>query len=83
MWNHTEKLHAGSIGPDKGRNDYLMIKLKSFKESLKRQCEEGVRIAKLEEKEKEGKVICANSKIEFIQPAITTITTYSGSSKED
>ena len=64
MWRHTESIHNGNIGVGGGVKDYKMEVLDIYKEALTRIIGEAVRI---EEQEKNKKVLSLNSKSEYFR----------------
>ena len=82
MWKHTDKVHGGDLGPDRGLRDYQMSKLGSWSKPLHRLAEEGLYIKELEDLESDGLATCMNSKEDWQQCHKVTLNFNRGSNKE-
>ena len=82
LWKHTDKVHSGDLGPDRGLRDYQMSKLGSWSKPLHRLAEEGLYIKELEDLETDGLATCLNSKEDWQQCHKVTLNFNRGSNKE-
>ena len=68
MWLHTQQLHGGVIGMNKGQSDYKYELISCYRDNLSRQSSEGQAQLELENLQKLSKVKCLNSKVDYIKP---------------
>ena len=74
LFRHTRDVHEGVLGDGEGIKDYKVSLLSTDKNNpLARQCREGQNIADLEDKEELGRVVCLNSKQDFLQSQRVTL----------
>ena len=79
LWRHTAAAHGGVIGPQRGLEDYKMVKLRAWPKPLDRETAEGYFIHQMEIKQRESRAICLNSKEDFKQSSSVTIQYNTGS----
>ena len=71
MWHHTLSHHTlshhrGTIGDNKGKDDYKFVLNGHFIFNLRRQADEGRRTVIFEQYQAEGKINILNSKLDFV-----------------
>ena len=82
MWRHTEELHDGAIGPNRGAQDYKMTPLENWPKPLDRLTGESLLIKELENLEDRGVAICLNSKLDWQQSHSVWLNFNTGARKE-
>ena len=80
MWSHANNFHQGVIGEGGGMLDYKFTLLGTHRDNMSRQVHEGYRQLKLENFQSQNKLVCLNSKIDYVQPLMTKLTVASGNS---
>ena len=78
MFQHTQAVHDGVIGRDRGIHDFKYALLETFRDNLTRQVDEGRRQMVMEDLQSKNKVSVLNSKLDFIQPFKTHLRVHSG-----
>ena len=82
MWLHTQQLHGGVIGMNKGQSDYKYELISCYRDNLSRQSSEGQAQLELENLQKLSKVKCLNSKVDYIKPFKTNHIILQGNSNK-
>ena len=75
---HTNAVHGGLKGDMRGIYDYKYKLIETFKDNLTRAVDEGRRQLEMEDLQTRGKIICCNSKLDFIQPFKTHLQVNTG-----
>ena len=78
MWNHTNAVHGGVVGNDRGLLDYRFVLLDRYRDCLSRQSSEGFRQLQIEKKQSQNRAVCLNSKIDYIKPFKTHLSVNRG-----
>ena len=75
MWSHTRDYHGGVLGPEDGKNDYIMSQNGIFNDTMTRQVDEDVRMRlsgwganRICRKNSEPQCVLMNSKTAFFNP---------------
>ena len=76
MQQHAIQCHEGQT--ENEMTDYKLVPLHHYTDNLGRQTDEGVRQKIMEKFQTEGKIICLNSKLDFIKPFKTHLTVQTG-----
>ena len=82
MWNHTQDVHGGIVGPDNGKFDYKMTVVRQYPSAMDRQVAEATRVRKLEDMDTRGEAICLNSRLDWVKTTRVNIPTAAGGRKE-
>ena len=75
MWAHTRDVHIAVVGPDQGAEDYKMAMTGQYRNIMERQVNEGTRQIMMEAYQAKNTLQVFNSKIDFVQPLRTQLTT--------
>ena len=74
--------HDGVYGPDGGKFDYQMVKIKAFTDPMSRQVAEATHIRRLEAGDESEDVHCLNSRLDWVKTAWVSLVTTMGAIME-